>query len=585
MVKLAINGTPVEIEEGSTILDAANKLGIRIPTLCFNPIVEAYAACRVCSVEVVRGKRRRIVTACNYPVDEGIEVFTDTETVRALRRMVIELLMARVSPEVEVIQELAEEFGVEKPRFGVGEGECILCGLCVRVCDEIVGTCAISFAGRGIEREVTTPFGVESEACIGCGACSFICPTGAIKLEELEGREVVHEDLRLGPAKAISVPFLQAVPNVPVIDKEACLHFRTGECGTCEKVCEPKAINFDMEEKEVEVEVGAAILATGFEVFDPSVISQYGYGRLRNIVTSLEFERMNCAAGPTNGKILMANGKPPESVAIVHCVGSRDKEYHEYCSAVCCMYALKYGHLIKEKTNAEVYNFYIDLRCYKKGYEEFYHRLLEEEVRFVRGKVAEITDFAMNENEKGKLVVRCEDTLIGIIRRIPVDMVVLCSAIQARADAPETARLFTIGQGKDGFFIEKHPKLAPVATSNDAIYIAGVCQGPKDIPESVAQGSAAASAALSALVKGKAEIESIVSVVDEDKCAGCRICNELCPSSAIKFDEEKKVSVVEETLCKGCGTCTAACPSGAITSRHFTDRQIVAEIEGIMQGP
>ncbi len=585
MVTVTIDDQKVEVEEGKTILQAAKALGIRIPTLCYNELVEPYAACRICSVEIVVGKRHRIVTACNYPVSEGLVVYTNNERVRMIRRMILELLLARCSAEVPILKELAEEYGLEEWRFGRGKEECILCGLCVRVCEEIVGVQAISFANRGADREVTTPFGIESEACIACGACAFVCPTGAIQMEELEGREIVHEDLRLGPARAISVPFLQAVPNVPVIDKEACIHFRTGECGFCEKICEPQAINFEMEDKIREVEVGAAILATGYEVFDPSVMTQYGYGRLRNVITSLEFERMNCAAGPTAGKIFMADGKEPKSVGIIHCVGSRDKEYHEYCSAVCCMYALKYGHLIKEKTNAEVYNFYLDLRCYKKGYEEFYHRLLEEDIRFVRGKVAEVSDFAIYEKERGKLVIRCEDTLIGIIRRIPVDMVILCTAIQARSDAKETARIFTIGQGKDGFFIEKHPKLAPVATTTDAIYIAGVCQGPKDIPESVAQGSAAASAALSALVKGKAEIESIVAVIDEDKCAGCRICNGLCPSTAISFDEEKKISVVNEALCKGCGTCGAGCPSGAITSRHFTDRQIVAEIEGIMSGP
>ncbi len=585
MATVTIDDQKLEIEDEKTILDVAKKLGIRIPTLCHNEMIEPYAACRICSVEIVRGKRRRIVTACNYPVSDGLVVYSNNERVRKIRKIILELLLARCSAEVPILKELAEEYGLEEWRFGRGKEECILCGLCVRVCDEIVGVQAIAFANRGADREVTTPFGTESEACIACGACAFVCPTGAIKLEELEGLQIVHQDLCLGPARAIAVPFLQAVPNVPVIDKDACIHFRTGECHICEKVCEPEAINFEMEEKEIEVEVGAAILATGFEPFDPSVITQYGYGRMKNVITSLEFERMNCAAGPTAGKILMVDGKEPKSVGIIHCVGSRDKEYHEYCSAVCCMYALKYGHLLKEKINAEVYNFYIDLRCYKKGYEEFYHRLLEEDIRFVRGKVAEVSDFAIYEKERGKLIIRCEDTLIGIIRRIPVDMIVLCTAIQARSDALETARTFTIGQGKDGFFIEKHPKLAPVATMNDAIYIAGVCQGPKDIPESVAQGSAAASAALSALVKGKAEIESIVAVIDEDKCAGCRICNGLCPSTAISFDEEKKISVVNEALCKGCGTCGAGCPSGAITSRHFTDRQIVAEIEGIMQGP
>jgi heterodisulfide reductase subunit A len=581
MVQVTIDDQNVEIEEGKAIIDAAKKLGIRIPTLCYNEMVEPYAACRICSVEVVRGRRRRIVTACNYPVADGLVVYTNNERVRGMRRMILELLLARC-PDVPILKELAKEYGLEEARFGRGKEECILCGLCVRVCDEIVGARAIAFANRGADRVVTPPFEKQSEACIACGACAFVCPTGAIKLEELEGREVVHEDLRLGPPKAISVPFLQAVPNVPVINPDKCIHFITGECGTCEKVCEPRAIKYDEVETEKEVSVGNVIIATGYDQFDPSALQQYGYGRLRNVVTALEFERMNCAAGVTGGKIYLADGSQPKSVGIIHCVGSRDKNYFEYCSRVCCMYALKYAHLIKEKTGAEVYNFYIDLRCFGKGYEEFYHRLLEEDVRFIRGKAAEVTDFALYKGEEGKLIVRCEDTLVGAVRRIPVDMVVLCAALKSREDAKEVARIFSCSVGKDGFFIEKHPKLAPVSTNTDGIFIAGACQGPKDIPDAVAQGSAAASQVLSLIMKGKVEVESAVAFIDEEKCSGCRICNELCPYQAIEFDETKKVSVVNATLCKGCGTCVAACPRGAITGRHFTDKQILSEIEGIM---
>jgi heterodisulfide reductase subunit A len=580
MVTLTIDGRKVEIDEGKTIVDAAKELGIKIPTLCYNPMIEPYAACRICSVEIVRGKRSRIVTACNYPATEGLEVFTNNERVRAIRKTILELMLARCT-DVPALMELAEEYGLDEFRFGRGKEECILCGLCVRVCDEIVGANAIAFSNRGADREVTPPFGTESEACIGCGACAFVCPTGAIKLEELEGRKIIHEDLRLGPEKAISVPFLQAVPNAPVIDAEACIHFITGECGTCEKVCEPEAIVYEEEEKEQEVDVGSIIVATGFKQFDPSEMQQFGYGRLRNVVTALEFERMNCAAGVTGGKIFLTDGRTPQSVGIIHCVGSRDKNYHEYCSRVCCMYALKYAHLIKEKTDAEVYNFYIDLRCFGKGYEEFYHRLLDEGVRFIRGKAAEVTDFPIYKGEEGKLIVKCEDTLVGAVRRVPLDMVILCSALESQQDAADVARIFSCSLGKDGFFIEKHPKLAPVSTNADGIFIAGACQGPKDIPDSVAQGAAAASQALSLIMKGRVEIEAAVAFIDEDKCSGCRICNELCPYSAIDFDEEKKVSVVNDALCKGCGTCVAACPRAAIKGKHFTDQQIMSEIEGI----
>jgi heterodisulfide reductase subunit A len=245
------------------------------------------------------------------------------------------------------------------------------------------------------------------------------------------------------------------------------------------------------------------------------------------------------------------------------------------------MYALKFAHLVKEKTGAEVYNFYIDMRCFGKGYEEFYHRLLEEEVRFIRGRAAAVTDFPLNDSEIGKLVVRVEDTLIGKVRRIPLDMVILATGLEPVANSKEIARAFHISCG-DGFFTERHPKLAPVSTPTDGIFIAGACQGPKDIPDTVAQASAAASQVQSLMGKGEIEVESATSIVDSEKCAGCRICNTLCSLSAISFDEEKHISVINDVLCKGCGTCAAACPSAAIIARHFTDEQLFAEIEGAL---
>jgi heterodisulfide reductase subunit A len=246
------------------------------------------------------------------------------------------------------------------------------------------------------------------------------------------------------------------------------------------------------------------------------------------------------------------------------------------------MYALKYSHLIKEKTKADVYQMYIDMRCFGKGYEEFYERLCKEGVTFIRGKVAEVTDRAINDDEKGKLIVCGEDTLLGAVVRVPVDMVILCIALEARADAQQVARLLGISQGADGFFIERHPKLDPVATMTDGIFIAGCCQGAKDIPDTVAQASAAATRVLALISKGKVEMEAATAVIDEEKCSGCRICNLLCPYSAISFIEEDKVSRINEALCKGCGTCVAACPSAAITHKHFTTEEIMAELEGVL---
>jgi heterodisulfide reductase subunit A len=354
------------------------------------------------------------------------------------------------------------------------------------------------------------------------------------------------------------------------------------ECRECVKLCEPKAINHDMQDEIVEVEVSSIILATGFDSFDPTVDLRYGYKRLPNIFTATEVERMSNASGPTAGGIFLAGGREPKSVAILHCVGSRDEKYHEYCSRVCCMYSLKLAHLIMEKTGAEVYEFYNDLRCFGKGYEEFYNRMLEEGVNFVRGLAAEVTDVAETPEEEGKLIVQCEDIAIGRQRRIPVEMVVLATGFEPRADADEMARLFSISRSRDGFFLEKHPKLDPVATMTDGVFIAGCCQGPKDIPDTVAQASAAATRALAMISKGRVEIEAATAVINEDLCSGCRICNTLCPYSAIEYDPEKKVSRILDVLCKGCGTCAAACPAEAILSRHFTTQQIMAQIEGVL---
>ena len=414
---------------------------------------------------------------------------------------------------------------------------------------------------------------VDAGKCTGCGTCQDKCP---IKADN-------EFDCGLGKRKAIYTPFPQAVPNVPVIDAEHCVYFLRGKCRACEKFCEAKAIDYEQKEKTVEVDVGSIIVATGFDSFDPSVMSQFGYGQYDNVVTGIQFERMSNASGSTNGKIMLKDGSPPQSVAILHCIGSRDINYHRYCSRVCCMYSLKFAHLLREKVpEATVYQLYIDMRCAGSGYEEFYERLQEEGVNFVRGKAGEITDIARSPEEEGKLVVICEDTLVRRKRRLPVDMVVLSSALEPRADAEKVARLFSLSRKADGFFLEKHPKIDPVATTTDGVFVTGCCQGPKDIPDTVAQASAAAARVLAMISKGSVEVESATAVVDEEHCAGCKICLDLCPYKAISFNEEKKVSSINEALCKGCGTCVAACPSGAITGKHFTTEQIMSEIEGVL---
>jgi heterodisulfide reductase subunit A len=355
------------------------------------------------------------------------------------------------------------------------------------------------------------------------------------------------------------------------------------ECYECVRVCEPNAIDHSMKRETVELEVGQILLTTGYHLFDPSIISAYGYGKYDNVITSLEFERIVSSTGPTNGKILLKNGKEPKAIAIVHCVGSRDENFHRYCSRVCCMYSLKFSHLVRERINAEVYNFYIDMRAFGKGYEEFYSRVLQEGANVVRGKVAEVIQVSMNGNKEKMLLVKCEDTLIGKYREIPVDMVILSSAIEPQLDSEDVRRIFGISRSPDGFFLERHPKLEPISTATDGIYIAGCAQGPKDIPDSVAQAGAAAARMLAIAEKGMIEIDPIRAEITEELCGGCRICNNLCPYSAISFIEEKKVSNVNSTLCKGCGTCVASCPAGAIAGSGFSDEQIYSELEGILE--
>ncbi len=415
---------------------------------------------------------------------------------------------------------------------------------------------------------------VNEELCTGCGICQEKCP-----------KKVVDEvyEAGLGYRKAVYTPFAQAVPNFPVMDKENCTYFIKGTCKACEKFCPTGAIDFKQEDKLINIDVGNIVLATGYDLFDARRVSNYGYGRLPNVFTSLEFERLSNAAGPTSGNIVLRDGKTvPKSVGIIHCVGSRDKNFNNYCSVICCMQGLKFAHLVHERTGATVYNFYIDMRTAYKAYDEFYQRVLEEGTLFVRGKVAEVTDAAYNEREKGKLIIQCEDTLVGKQRRIPVDMVILSSGLQPRKDAKEVGKLFGISCSMDGWFTEKHPKLDPVATMTEGIYIVGCAQGPKDIPSSVAQGAAASARVLDKILQKEVALEPIKATVNKEICSGCKICNGMCPFNAIAFIEDDKVSDINPALCQGCGTCVAACPAGAISGTGFSNEQVIAQIDGLL---
>jgi heterodisulfide reductase subunit A len=346
------------------------------------------------------------------------------------------------------------------------------------------------------------------------------------------------------------------------------------------RACGPQAI--DLGEREVvrELDVGAIVVATGVDIFDAGKWPEYGHGKHPDVLTNLEFERLCNAAGPTGGKVVRrSDGKVPRSIVFVQCVGSRDKARGaEYCSKVCCMISAKQLSIFKHHNHdGKAYVFYIDNRCGGKGYEEFLRRAIEEEgATYIRGRAAKVFE------ENGRLVVRGENSLVGGQVEVEADMVVLATGLTPQKDYLNVARALNLASDKNGFFLELHPKLGPVETSLSGIFLAGACQGPKDIPESVAQGGAAAAEALTLFSMGEVEVEPTVASVDPALCTGCRTCESLCAYKAVRFDEGGKVSVVNEALCQGCGTCAASCPVSALRVQHFTPDQVFAQIEGIL---
>jgi len=428
---------------------------------------------------------------------------------------------------------------------------------------------------------------VDFSKCTGCGVCAENC--------RLAGRIPSEFDEAMGNRSAIYLPFPQAVPAKYTIDPERCLQLSKGKCGkegpACAEACTAGAVNFEQEDEMVEIECGTIIVATGYDVFDAARKPEYGWSDYDNVITGLEFERLVSASGPTGGKPLLGRDKKgeggylPTKVAFIHCVGSRDKSVgNEYCSRVCCMYLAKQAHLIRDKLpDADITVYYMDVRAFGKGFEEFYDRVRREGVQYVRGNPSEI--YKKNvDPEDHTLIIKVEDTLTATALEAEADMVVLGVGLEPRKDVREIIDLFKLSQSADGFFLEAHPKLRPVDTASDGIYLAGCCQGPKDIPDTVAQAKAAASSALILLAYGKAKVEAQISFVSKDECRGCGFCVEVCPFGAIELVDENrmgnivKVALVNEVLCKGCGSCAAACLSGAIQPRSYKDEQILPQI-------
>jgi len=421
----------------------------------------------------------------------------------------------------------------------------------------------------------------------------FEKPERSVPVAELTDEDITHkraagEIVENPRACTLEVPADERIHSLcevcgPLTEEEAiaeamrCLQCGVcSECNQCVHVCGPLAIDHGMVEETVDLNVGAIVVATGFAMWDPTQLPQYSYGLSPNIITGLQFERLSSAGGPTSGEILTAEGKKPERVAIIHCVGSRDEHAHRYCSRVCCMYSLKQAHLVRDKTGAEVYDFYMDIRAFGKAYEEFYERVQEEGVTFVRGRGAEVEVLP-----DGKLRVKGEDANLGRLVAADVDMVILATAIEPQPDSSRVAALFGLGRTPDGFFAELHPKMAPVQTSTAGIFLAGCAQGPRDVPDTVAHAGAAALEAVCLFNQGEVTISPTIAVVEAVKCVGCGDCIPACPYSAIARNGDEKAEV-NAALCHGCGTCAATCPAGAITALHFTDQEIVAQIDGLL---
>ena len=408
---------------------------------------------------------------------------------------------------------------------------------------------------------------VDIEKCTMCGECEKVCPV-----------VVPNEfDRGLSLRKAIYIPFPQAVPAAYVIDPDACLGLNPIVCGECIDVCDQKAINYDDKEEIIVENVGAIIVATGYDLYPKEKIAEYGYGKYEDVIDSLQFERLLSSTGPTGGVIRRpSDGKIPESIAFIQCVGSRDANHLEYCSKICCMYTAKHAMMYKHLVpNGQAYVFYIDVRAAGKGYEEFIKRVMEEYgVVYIRGRVSKIY------KENGKLIVQSVDTLTGERLEIPVDMVVLAMGMVPSRDNKRLAETLRIPVDQYGFFQEVHPKLRPVESFTSGIFVCGVAQGPKDISETVAQASAAAAKAIALLSKDKIYHEPIIAHVNEELCSGCGVCQSVCPYGAIKVIN--KVAKVNEVLCEGCGTCVSACPSAAIQLKNFRDEQIISMIQTIL---
>lgn len=422
---------------------------------------------------------------------------------------------------------------------------------------------------------------VDLSKCTGCGLCSEKCPSKKGASEFNRG---------LSARSAIYTPFAQAVPNVPVIDREQCIKFKTGKCGLCQKVCAAGAIDYEQQDEIITREYGAIVVATGFDTISLDRFGEYSYNQSRDVITSLEFERLTNAAGPTKGHLeRLSDHRAPKSVTFIQCVGSRDTTCRgkTYCSKICCMYTAKHAMLIRDKyPDVEVNVFYIDVRTPGKNFDEFYRRAVEEYgVHYIKGQVGKVADCGDH------LRVHAVDMLDGKKLTLDTDLVVLATAIEPDPSVRGLATMLTASIDTNNFLTEAHPKLRPVESPTAGVFLSGVCQGPKDIPETVSQAGAAAAKVIGLLAKDRLVTNPCTAKSDERYCNGCSACQDVCPYGAITYEvrqvadqgvrETRRVAVVNSALCQGCGACTVTCPSGAMDLQGFSNRQLIAEVDAI----
>ncbi len=525
MISFKLNGKEVRGKKDQYLLQVAEENGIEIPTLCHHKALEPAGMCRLCIVEMHSGGRVRYVTACNYPIWEGMEIKTDTEAIHQIRKLIVELLYARC-PDVKILKELAEKYDIKEPRFSKEDDTCILCGLCTRICERM-GNSAISLTGRGVDMKVDTPFHIQTEACLSCGACVSVCPTGHITFEKIQAH-ISKDDVRMIPSeyemglkgrKPVYVSYAQAVPNTPVIDRTQCVHFKTGGCKICAEFCGVDAIDHTQEDEIVEIKVGSVIFAPGSEPYDPAEHDTFNYTQQPNVVTSLEFERILSASGPFGGHLIRpSDHKEPNKIAWLQCIGSRDVHLGAkgYCSGVCCTYAIKEAMLAKEHSEKglDAAIFYIDIRTYGKDFERYYNRAKDEHgVRFIKSKVTNI----VHDEASGMQVIRYVDEAGKCVEE-EFDMVVLSIGLTASLKTAEQAKKW--GIDLDHYNFARTSSFDPVETSRSGVYVCGVFQAPKDIPSSVIDSSAAAGVAGSRLAEVRWTLTKTKEVPEETDVRG-----------------------------------------------------------------